>query len=76
MAGERMDVILIVDDNLRDLQILGDILRAEGYHIAVSKSGYNAVQFAEKEHPDLILLDIIMPEHTGTTPLNVFISSL
>ncbi len=57
--------ILIVDDIVANLRVLGGILRGEGYKIRPVLSGEIALQVAEKEIPDLILLDIMMPGIDG-----------
>lgn len=57
--------ILIVDDTVKNLQVLGTILEQEGYQINVAQNGTQAIDIAEKANPDLILLDIMMPELDG-----------
>ena len=57
--------ILIVDDVPANLKILGDILKLDGYKVRPVPSGKLALQVVEKEKPDLILLDIMMPEMDG-----------
>ena len=57
--------ILIVDDIPVNLQILSDILYDKGYKVREVLNGNLALQVAEKEKPDLILLDIMMPEMDG-----------
>lgn len=57
--------ILIVDDTLKNIQVLGTILKQQGYKICVAQSGLKAIETAEKLRPDLILLDIMMPEMDG-----------
>jgi len=57
--------ILIVDDNSKNLQVLGNILHDEGYKIAVAQDGYQAIKLAEKIIPGLILLDVMMPGIDG-----------
>jgi two-component system, sensor histidine kinase and response regulator len=57
--------ILIVDDIPANLKVLGDILKEEGYKVRPVPNGMLALQVAEKEKPDLILLDIMMPEMDG-----------
>ncbi len=57
--------ILIVDDIPANLIVLGDILEGEGYNVRPVLSGLLALQVAEKEKPDLILLDIMMPDMDG-----------
>jgi len=57
--------ILIVDDVPANLQVLGNILKNEGYKVRPVPNGTLALQVAEKEKPDLILLDIMMPDIDG-----------
>ncbi len=57
--------ILIVDDNLDSLSFLSTILREEGYKVRKAINGQMALMGAQAEVPDLILLDIMMPESDG-----------
>lgn len=57
--------ILIVDDTPPNLGVLSEILKNEGYRVRPVPSGKLALQAIEKEKPDLILLDIMMPEMDG-----------
>ena len=57
--------ILLVDDNTTNLQILRDTLDGLGYKLLVAKNGKSALSIAFKALPDLILLDIMMPEIDG-----------
>ncbi len=57
--------ILIVDDVPANLNVLGNILEEEGYKVRPVLSGLMALQVSEKEKPDLILLDIMMPDMDG-----------
>ena len=57
--------VLIVDDIPLNLKILGEILKRQGYKIRPVPSGILALLVAEKEKPDLILLDIMMPDMDG-----------
>ncbi|MDP3462015.1 MAG: hybrid sensor histidine kinase/response regulator [Bacteroidales bacterium] len=57
--------ILVVDDNPRNLQVISTLLSANGYKTAVVNSGTNALKYMEMREPDLILLDIMMPEMSG-----------
>jgi two-component system sensor histidine kinase/response regulator len=61
----KKDTILIVDDNKKNLQVLGNVLHEEGYKIAVAEDGYQAMKLAEKILPGLILLDVMMPGIDG-----------
>jgi CheY-like chemotaxis protein len=57
--------ILIVDDVADNLKILGYILKKQGYKVRPVTNGMLALQVAIKEKPDLILLDIMMPDMDG-----------
>ncbi len=57
--------ILLVDDNPSNLQILMATLKDCGYRLLVAKSGEAALKIVEKTHPELILLDIMMPGIDG-----------
>ena len=57
--------ILIVDDNSQNLQVLGSILRDEGFRPLFAKSGVQALKTLKEKKPELILLDIMMPEMDG-----------
>jgi len=57
--------ILIVDDTPQNIQVLGTILRDEGYKLHVARNGKQALETAGKALPDLILLDVMMPEMDG-----------
>ena len=57
--------ILIVDDNPVNLQMLCQLLERPGLRLFVAKSGKAALTISHKSHPDLILLDIMMPGIDG-----------
>ncbi|MFA9388901.1 MAG: response regulator [Prolixibacteraceae bacterium] len=60
-----MSTILIVDDNKKNLQILGNVLHEKTYRVAMAIDGPSALKLAEKLMPDLIVLDIMMPGMDG-----------
>lgn len=62
---EYKPVVLIVDDISRNLQLLGTVLKEINCKIAAATCGKQAISIAEKIHPDLILLDVMMPDMTG-----------
>lgn len=62
---DKIPFILIVDDVLKNLQVIGTILESEGYEIAVASNGYEALELIKNDIPDLILLDISMPDMDG-----------
>jgi two-component system, sensor histidine kinase and response regulator len=58
-------LILIVDDVPRNLEILGTVLKKEGYETVSARSGNEALASIETAKPDLILLDVMMPGMDG-----------
>ncbi len=62
-----MKKILLVDDEKDILEILSYNLRSEGYEVYTAKNGDKGIEMAKKISPDLILLDIMMPEKDGIT---------
>lgn len=57
--------ILLVDDEPDILEIVGYNLSSEGYHVITAENGAEAVKKAKKERPQLIILDVMMPEMDG-----------
>jgi len=57
--------ILVVDDDLETLRLVGLMLQRAGYEILAASGGSQALAVAESEKPDLILLDIMMPDMDG-----------
>ena len=57
--------ILIVDDLIQNIQVLGRTLETQGYSITYALSGKDALQRLQAIQPDLILLDLLMPEMSG-----------
>jgi DNA-binding response OmpR family regulator len=62
MAAER---ILIVDDEEEMLKLLAIELETEGYRVWMARSGQEAIRRATVVRPDLILLDVMLPDITG-----------
>jgi diguanylate cyclase (GGDEF)-like protein len=59
------ETILIVDDNLTNSEVLFDFVSEAGFNVIVARDGESAIQKAESESPDIILLDVIMPGIDG-----------
>ena len=57
--------ILIVDDTPHNVKLLADLLSVKGYAVVTAASGVEALEKVAKEAPDLVLLDVIMPEMSG-----------
>ncbi|MFC1933972.1 response regulator [Chloroflexota bacterium] len=58
-------VILIVDDEPKNLKLFGDLLRKFGYTTIEATDGKQGVELAKARKPDLILMDIMMPNMDG-----------
>ena len=65
MNLQNKPLILVVDDTPQNIQVLGNILYNKGYNVAIASSGAGALQSVKNKTPDLILLDIQMPEMDG-----------
>ena len=57
--------VLIVEDNELNMKLFHDLLDAHGYSILQTKDGMEALDIAREHHPDLILMDIQLPEVSG-----------
>ena len=57
--------VLIVEDNDLNMKLFNDLLVAHGYGTLQTKDGIEAIALARQHHPDLILMDIQLPEVSG-----------
>ena len=57
--------ILIADDEPNIVISLEYLLKREGYQVVVARDGQEALEAIVREHPDLVLLDVMMPHKTG-----------
>ena len=57
--------VLIVEDNDLNMKLFNDLLEAHGYHTLQTKDGVEALRMARQHRPDLILMDIQLPEVSG-----------
>ena len=64
-----MKQILVVDDEPLIREVIADILRDEGYSVLLDSGGRRMLQMLEVELPDLILLDVMMPDGNGRDAL-------
>jgi len=67
--GDRMMKVLVVDDALFTRKVLREILENEGCEVVEASNGKEAVDKFRLEHPDLVLLDVSMPDMDGLTTL-------
>ena len=61
--------LLLVDDDPEILQMLGEILRSEDYHVRAARNGREALALMRQQTPDIVLLDLAMPEMDGAAAL-------
>ena len=63
---ETTDVtVLLVDDNPQNLKVLYETLKDKGYRLLIANDGEKALDLAHRHQPEVILLDIMMPELDG-----------
>jgi two-component system cell cycle response regulator DivK len=65
MMNGATKTVLVVEDNDLNMKLFHDLLEAHGYNILQTKDGMEALQLARQHHPDLILMDIQLPEVSG-----------
>ena len=57
--------VMIVEDHELNMKLFHDVLEAHGYHTICTRDGFNVLDLARKHRPDLILMDIQLPEVSG-----------
>jgi two-component system cell cycle response regulator DivK len=57
--------VLIVEDNELNMKLFRDLLEAHGYQTSGTSNGFEALELVRKLHPDLILMDIQLPQVSG-----------
>jgi CheY-like chemotaxis protein len=62
---ERSESILLIDDTPANLDIMVEYLAEAGLHAMVARTGDDGIQIARREHPALILLDVMLPGMDG-----------
>jgi two-component system cell cycle response regulator DivK len=64
-AGAMPKTVLIVEDNELNMKLFHDLLQANGFNTIETRNGIEALDLARKHKPDLILMDIQLPEVSG-----------
>src|SRR3954447_25375845 len=64
-SGDMAKTVMIVEDNELNMKLFHDLLEAHGYSTVGTRSGTEALDLARQHHPDLILMDIQLPEVSG-----------
>ena len=65
ISGNRPSTVLVIDDTRSNLRLFTDILTEAGYRVLPAPNGTLGINAAQKQHPDMILLDIMMPDMSG-----------
>ena len=65
MNSKNQPVVLVVDDITTNITLIKALLKGKNYEVLVAQSGTQALEIAQQQHPDLILLDIMMPIMDG-----------
>ena len=65
MNDDNGKTVLVVEDNDLNMKLFHDLLEAHGYNILQTKDGMEALRMAREHRPDLILMDIQLPEVSG-----------
>lgn len=65
MTSQRPKKILIVEDEREIAQLIKHYLEKEGYHSCIADTGIEAQNIVSSEHPDLVILDLMLPQLDG-----------
>ncbi|HEX7358213.1 MAG TPA: response regulator, partial [Ignavibacteriaceae bacterium] len=69
-----MKKILVIDDLPENVFMLQDRLEHDGFEVLTAYDGYAGIEKAKKELPDLILLDVMMPDITGLEVCKILVN--
>ena len=64
-----MSLVLIVEDNEKNMKLVRDVLQAKGYQTLEAGTGEDGIRLAQERHPDLVLMDIRLPGINGIQAL-------
>ena len=67
--GDKKKLLLIVEDEIITVKTMVEKLTAEGFEVMVAYDGLQGLDAAKSKHPDLILLDLLMPKMEGIVML-------
>jgi two-component system, cell cycle response regulator DivK len=57
--------VLIIEDNPLNMKLFSAIIEAQGYHVLAATDGSHGLDLAHKQHPDLIVVDVQLPDISG-----------
>ena len=60
-----MDTALVIDDSLTDMQVISSCLQQGGLNVLTAKSGEEALTKLDSHHPDVIVMDVVLPGRSG-----------
>ena len=61
----RSSTVLVIEDNAQNLTLMRDLLQVQGYHVLEAEDGMQGWKLAQEHRPDLILMDIQLPDVSG-----------
>jgi two-component system sensor histidine kinase/response regulator len=64
-TNDQLATVLVIDDDQKNLQLVSEVLTKAHYRVLVAKDGLTGIDRAQKAHPDIILLDVMMPGIDG-----------
>ena len=64
-------LILIIEDEQKNLKLLRDLLQVSGYSTSEAANGKQGIELARQKRPDLIVMDIHLPVMDGITAINI-----
>ncbi|MEE8451096.1 MAG: response regulator [Thermoguttaceae bacterium] len=64
-VGDKKKRILLVDDDREIVESMRVVLESKGYEIIIARNGNQGLAMAERENPDLVILDMMMPKRSG-----------
>ena len=64
-SGKEVKTVLIIEDEPALLELLTKTLLLQGFQVLPASNGAKGIEFATSSHPDVIILDLTMPEQTG-----------
>jgi signal transduction histidine kinase/ActR/RegA family two-component response regulator len=64
-SSDRTATVLLVEDNEANTLVVGDYLESKGYRLILARNGKEALEQVRQAHPDVVLMDIQMPEMDG-----------
>ena len=65
LPSARRKTILVVEDNELNMKLFHDLLETRGYNVVQTRNGMEALKLARQHNPDLIIMDIQLPEISG-----------